>query len=38
MYMAALSLGRAFITINGIGLTCNALNIGLKYSCVRRQF
>jgi acyl-CoA oxidase len=38
MYMGALSLGRAFITSNSLGFTCNALNIGLKYSCVRRQF
>lgn len=38
LYMAPLSLGRSFITFNCLGLTCNALNIGLKYACVRRQF
>lgn len=36
--MAPLSLGRAFITFNNIGFVFGAINIGLKYSCVRRQF
>lgn len=36
--MGPLSLGRAFISFNGIGFTCNALHIALKYSCMRRQF
>ena len=38
MYMGPLSLGRAYISFNPIGLTFNALNIALKYACVRRQF
>lgn len=38
MYMGAISLGRAFVTVNAVGFACNALNIGLKYSCMRRQF
>jgi alkylation response protein AidB-like acyl-CoA dehydrogenase len=36
--MAPLSLGRSFITFNNMGAVFNALNIGLKYSCMRRQF
>jgi len=38
LYMGPLSLGRSFITMNPVGSTFNALNIALKYSCVRRQF
>jgi len=38
VYMGAISSGRAFIALNATGLACNALNIGLKYSCMRRQF
>ena len=37
-YISPLSLGRAFIAINGPSSSANALLIGLKYSCVRRQF
>ena len=38
MYMSPLSLGRSFISFNLLGFSFNALNIALKYSCIRRQF
>ena len=38
LYMGSLSLGRAFITLNAVSSCINSLLIGIKYSCVRRQF
>lgn len=36
--MGSLTLGRACITINAISASTNALLIGIKYACTRRQF
>jgi alkylation response protein AidB-like acyl-CoA dehydrogenase len=36
--MSPITLGRAFIAINAIAASTNALLIGIKYACTRRQF
>jgi hypothetical protein len=36
--MGSIGIGRAFIAINAIATCSNALLIGVKYACVRRQF
>jgi hypothetical protein len=36
--MGPLSLGRAFISLNAVAASSNAMLIAVKYACVRRQF